>query len=119
MEYVNREAPITPVLEEMSKIVAPRMAAKGPAITPIKGIAWASLATGSPCGNSCHGKIPRPMVEKAKAKMNTVKIKVIEVRGMIVAGLLVSWAAWEIDSKPTKEMMAREEPYINSFIVGN
>jgi len=59
------------------------------------------------------------MVEKAKAKMNTVKIKVMEVRGMIVAGLLVSWAAWEIDSNPTKEMMAKDDPYINSFVVGN
>jgi hypothetical protein len=58
-------------------------------------------------------------VENANAKMKTVKIKVIEVRGMIVAGLLVSWAAWEIDSSPTKEMIANEEPYINSFIVGN
>src|SRR3990172_7019541 len=101
---------MTPVLEEMSKIVAPRMAAKGPAITPKTGIAWASLATGSPCGNSCHGRIPKPMVEKARAKMNTVKIKVMEVRGMIVAGLLVSWAAWGIDSNPTKEMIAKEEP---------
>jgi hypothetical protein len=59
------------------------------------------------------------MVENAKAKMNTVKIKVMEVRGMIVAGLLVSWAAWEIDSSPTNEIMAREEPYMNSFKLGN
>jgi hypothetical protein len=51
--------------------------------------------------------------------MNTVKIKVMEVRGMIVAGLLVSWAACEIDSKPTKEIIAREEPYMNSFKLGN
>jgi hypothetical protein len=63
--------------------------------------------------------MPRPIVEKAMAKMKTVKINVIEVRGMIVAGLLVSWAAWDIDSSPTKEMIAREEPYMNSFREGN
>jgi hypothetical protein len=59
------------------------------------------------------------MVENAMAKMKTVKIKVMEVRGMIVAGLLVSCAACEIDSNPTKEIIANEDPYINSFRLGN
>ena len=37
-----------------------------------------------------QGKIPRPIVEKARAKIKTVKINVMEVRGMMVAGLRVS-----------------------------
>ena len=42
--------------------------------------------------------------------MNTVKISVIEVRGMMVAGRRVSCAACEIDSSPTNEMIASDEP---------
>ena len=57
-------------------------------------------------------------VEKATAKMNTVKIRLMEVRGTMVAGRRVSWAACEMDSSPTKEMMASEEPYMKRSRVG-
>ena len=98
----------------MNKINAPNAAAKGPAINPTKGMASAKTATGLSmfAANSCQGKMPKPKVEKATAKMNTVKIKVMEVRGITVAGRLVSCATSEMDSKPTKDMIAMEEPYI-------
>lgn len=105
----------------MKRMVAPKMAAKGPAISPIYGILCAKLATGSPmcAAKSCQVNTPNPIVENETAKMKTVKIKVKEVRGITVAGLLVSCAAWDMDSKPTKEMMAKEDPYMKLFSDGN
>src|SRR5262249_47036572 len=119
MEKVRRDTLITPELAEISKIVAPRIAAKGPATSPAYGIRWARCATGSSIGTVRHGITPNVSVEKASAKMNTVKISVSEVRGMIVAGRRVSCAACEMDSSPTNEIIASEEPYMKWCRVGN
>ena len=51
--------------------------------------------------------------------MKTVKIKVSDVRGMMVAGRRVSWAACEIDSSPTNEIIASDDPYMKWRRVGN
>src|SRR6266536_716151 len=45
----------------------------------------------------------RPRFEKASAKISTVRISAIEVRGTTLA--------WRIDSQPTKEMIASDAPY--------
>ena len=110
-----------PVFDEMKRIKAPNAAAKGPAIKPTKGMASAKTATGLSMflANSCQGRMPKPKVEKATAKMNTVKIRVMEVLGIMVAGRLVSCATSDMDSRPTKEMMAMDEPYIKLWSEGN
>src|SRR5581483_5039851 len=106
------EALMIPELALMARMVSPRNAAHGPAMKPMNGMLCASSATGSLmlALNACHGSTPRPSVENAMAKMNTVKMSVIDVRGMIVAGRRVSCAACEIDSRPTNEMIASDEP---------
>src|SRR5215472_10880523 len=103
-----------PEFAEIVRIVAPSSAANGPAAIPINGTWLARVATGSDFAslNTSHGTRPLARVENATAKINTVKIRVSDVRGTIVAGRRVSWAACEIDSRPTKEMIAREEPYM-------
>src|SRR6202140_3615969 len=47
-----------------------------------------------------------------------VKMRLIEVRGMTEAGFCVSWAACEIDSRPTNEMIASDVPFIRLNGVG-
>src|SRR5437660_187007 len=49
--------------------------------------------------------------EKASAYMSTVRISAIDVRGTTLAGRIVSWLAWLIDSSPTNEIIASEAPY--------
>src|SRR6266702_8984217 len=53
----------------------------------------------------------RPRFEKASAKISTVRISAIEVRGTTLPGRIVSGLAWLIDSKPTNEMIASDAPY--------
>ena len=63
--------------------------------------------------------VPCPRgLEYANAKMRMVRINPIEVRGITEAGRCVSCAACEIDSKPTKEMMASDTPFISWNHVG-
>src|ERR1700736_4754220 len=49
-------------------------------------------------------------MEKARANNSTERISPIDVLGMMVAGRRVSWATCEMDSSPTKEMIANDEP---------
>ena len=68
------------------------------------------------CAKSETWRMPNPTVEKPTAKIKTVNIRAILVLGIIVAGRRVSCAAWEIDSSPTNEIMARLDPYMNLLI---
>ena len=54
--------------------------------------------------------MPMASTENAIANRSTEITRPIEVRGMMVAGLRVSWATCEMVSSPTKAMMASEEP---------
>src|SRR5712692_9647820 len=61
----------------------------------------------------------RPRFEKASAKISTVRISAIEVRGTTLPGRIVSWLAWLIDSRPTNEMMASDAPYARWYGSGH
>src|SRR5579864_155639 len=121
IEYVRREALTTPELAEMKTMMAPIRAVIGAATAPMTGIWPAISATGSPawpakplCDPGPSGNIPAASTEKAIANSKTERMRPIEVRGMMVAGRRVSWATCEIDSSPTKEMMASDEPSAKS-----
>ena len=62
--------------------------------------------------------MPSARFEYASAKIKIVRIRPIDVRGMIADGRCVSSAACEIDSSPTNEMMASETPCISMNGVG-
>src|SRR2546421_2848712 len=113
IEYVMREAPKTPELDDMSRSVAPSIATYGPANKPRMGIWLASQAIGSPLcpATLCRGNMDRLKFEKASAYMSTVRMSAIDVRGTTLAGRIVSWLAWLIDSSPTNEIIASEAPY--------
>src|SRR5215467_6043546 len=107
-----RDAPKTPEFDEINRRVAPNAATNGPAKRPRIGMWLANHAIGSPLWAAilCHGNIPNPRFEKASAKISTVRIRAIDVRGTTLAGRIVSWLAWLIDSSPTNEMIASDAP---------
>ena len=63
-------------------------------------------------GSDATAACPSAKFEYASAKIKIVRISEIDVRGMMLAGRCVSWAACEIDSKPTNEMIASDVPSI-------
>ena len=118
---MRREALTTPEFAEMKTMTPPISAVSGAATMPITGMRPAISATGSPlwpkkplCGPGPRGSMPAASTEKASAKRRTERISPIEVLGMMVAGRRVSWATCEMDSSPTKEMMASDEPRAKS-----
>src|SRR6202023_1280790 len=120
IEEVRREALTTPELAEMKTMTPPISAVSGAATIPITGMWPAIRATGSPlwpkkplCGPWPSGNIPAARIENAIAKRRTERMRPIDVRGMMVAGRRVSCATCEMDSRPTNEMMASEEPSAN------
>ena len=63
--------------------------------------------------------MPSAKLEYDRAKIRIVRIRLIDVRGITLAGRCVSWAACEIDSSPTNEMIASETPFIRLKGVGH